>query len=262
MTQKNYINSEFLDVIKDNGFDDFETLWSLEAGWFEEPNKRRGGWSGVSKCQWTSSQGRKIDVFLKRQENHNAITLMHPIKGVPTFAREMENIITYQACDIPTMTPVYFAQRKVKGDFQAMLVTESLEGYRSLEDYITEWEQSGWPAKNERKIIIDEIARIVALLHKNKLQHNCLYPKHLFMQYQQGTKPIVRFIDLEKTRLRRKKDAEIIRDLGTFYRHLGCARLKDQLYFMQQYFSLNKLDSRAKKFCYKLQDIAKRKKKK
>ena len=195
---KLFINPSFEAVLKQHDFTDFDVLWDLDAGWFEAPNKRRGGWSGVSKCAWQSAQGEPVQVFLKRQENHNAKTWRHPIKGVPTFAREMENILSYQKHQIPTLNPVFFAQRKVQGNDQAMLVTESLEGYQSLEDWIKQWQDTGWPTKAQREVVLRELARILGLLHRCKLQHNCLYPKHLFMLWDAETPPSIKIIDLEK----------------------------------------------------------------
>ena len=59
---------------------DFDTIWQLDTDWFEPPNHRRGGWSGVVKYVLETTHG-AIDVFIKRQENHVSKTLLHPFKG-------------------------------------------------------------------------------------------------------------------------------------------------------------------------------------
>jgi len=251
MSLKSFINPDFEALLTRHGFTDFEGLWHLEAGWFEAPNKRRGGWSGVSKCAWQTAQGDYVSVFLKRQENHNAKTWQHPIKGVPTFAREMENILEYQKHQIPTLTPVFFAHRRVQGKDQAMLVTESLEHYQSLEDWIQHWQQQAWPNKPQREQILTELARVLALLHEHQLQHNCLYPKHLFMQWTPGACPSIKLIDLEKTRPKATQKA-MLRDLSSLYRHLGTRRIRDQISFLRHYLKLPRLNPEAKALWYEI----------
>ncbi|MBY0544184.1 MAG: hypothetical protein K2Q14_01380 [Gammaproteobacteria bacterium] len=67
---KDYMNENWQAILKANNLDNFEKLWNLKADWFEEPNKRRGGWSGVSRVELVHPEGGKAVIFLKRQENH------------------------------------------------------------------------------------------------------------------------------------------------------------------------------------------------
>ena len=43
--------------------DDFDAMWSLELGFVEEPNVRRGGWSGVSVAELSTANGRRGAIF-------------------------------------------------------------------------------------------------------------------------------------------------------------------------------------------------------
>jgi hypothetical protein len=36
-------------TLKLNHLDDFDSIWNMKVDWFEDPNERRGGWSGVGK---------------------------------------------------------------------------------------------------------------------------------------------------------------------------------------------------------------------
>jgi len=36
-------------IFEANGFPNFTSIWNLSAEWFESPNVRRGGWSGVNR---------------------------------------------------------------------------------------------------------------------------------------------------------------------------------------------------------------------
>jgi hypothetical protein len=98
--------------------DTFDAFWRNNSPWFEAPNIRRGGWSGVVKCV-VDSFGQPQKVFIKRQENHVTKTLMHPIKGIPTFLREYRNIQSLNAKNIPTLDVLYFETKASK----AVLVT-------------------------------------------------------------------------------------------------------------------------------------------
>ncbi|HZV99605.1 MAG TPA: hypothetical protein VFF74_11500, partial [Methylophilaceae bacterium] len=57
-------------LLEQNLLDNFERVWTYKAPWFEEPNSRRGGWSGVGRLVLKDTQGNEQGVFLKRQENH------------------------------------------------------------------------------------------------------------------------------------------------------------------------------------------------
>jgi hypothetical protein len=83
-----YTAAEWKGIFAFNGLRTFDDFWKLEAKWFEEPNKRRGGWSGVARCELKLPEGGKAAVFLKRQENHITRTFTHPIRGLSTFVRE------------------------------------------------------------------------------------------------------------------------------------------------------------------------------
>ena len=47
---KDYVDERWRPIMTYNGLPDFDALWRLDAQWFEEPNRRRGGWSGTARC--------------------------------------------------------------------------------------------------------------------------------------------------------------------------------------------------------------------
>ena len=85
-------NDQWQEIFSANKLDSFDAIWNLDTEWFEEPNQRRGGWSGVIKVDLDTPEGKSC-VFIKRQENHISKTLLHPIRGILTFEREFENIL-------------------------------------------------------------------------------------------------------------------------------------------------------------------------
>ena len=57
-SMQDYSANDWPSTAAANGLDSFESIWALDIGWFEEPNVRRGGWSGVSRYDVTSDDGR------------------------------------------------------------------------------------------------------------------------------------------------------------------------------------------------------------
>ena len=54
---KDYLADDWQRIFEFNGLRSFDDFWKLEAQWFEEPNQRRGGWSGVARCELKRPEG-------------------------------------------------------------------------------------------------------------------------------------------------------------------------------------------------------------
>jgi hypothetical protein len=61
--------------------------------------------------------------------------------GEPTFAREFRNIQRYQQLGIPALEAVFFGERKVGGERQAILMTRALDGWNDLDSLLEQWPQ-------------------------------------------------------------------------------------------------------------------------
>ncbi|MCU7800531.1 MAG: lipopolysaccharide kinase InaA family protein [gamma proteobacterium symbiont of Lucinoma myriamae] len=213
--KEDYLNSsEIKQLLESNNLAAFAQLWALKTPWFEEPNYRRNGWSGVVKYALEDNKGETIQVFIKRQENHNCKTLLHPVTGVPTFRREFINIKRLNDKHIPTLTTLYYAERSIENKAQAVLITLSLEGYQSLEEFCANDSNKEHP---QRQAIMTLAGQVIRKMHDAHFRHNCLYPKHLFVKNDEKTIDI-RFIDLEKlkwlpfcSQIRYKELSQIIR---------------------------------------------------
>jgi len=242
---KEYIEDRWESVLKLNKLDHFESLWGLEVGWFEEPNKRRGGWSGVSRISLKTENGGVVSLFLKRQENHNTKVWNSPFKGIPTFYKEFKNIQRFIAYGIPTVEPVYFGYRYVKGKSQSILVTKELEGFASLDAAIYSREGLLMQNRERRKEMMVAIVDGMRKMHNYHFQHNCLYDKHIFVR-QVGNRWDVKFIDLEKLGRSFFQKSAVIRDLYTLTRHISGWRQSDKLKFFKIYMQEEKLSPRSK----------------
>ncbi len=215
-----------------SGFSDFDALWALPATWHEEPNQRRGGWSGVSRHVLADGTA----VFVKRQENHLCRTPRHFLRGVPTCYREYRNIRRLQHCGVAAVEALYYGDRRLPGKWQAVLVTRALDDFLSLD----EW-NAGDPAgeSSQRGSVIAAIAHACARLHHQRLQHSCLYGKHVFVRrlqpgacYQESD---VRFIDLEKLRRGISRERVAGHDIDQLMRHSEGWKAEDRRAFLVAY---------------------------
>ncbi len=246
-----FIAADWLSVLRQQGLDSFDALWGLQADWFEPPNKRRGGWSGVVRIELPGPDGVSRGLFLKRQENHTRRTMLHPLKGEPTFVAEMRNIQYCQEAGVPALEPVYYAQRKVDGKWRAILMTEELLGYRSLWDLMLDWKEEGWGQSVAlRKALIPVCAKVFQRLHRHRLVHNALHPKHVFVR--NSNEVSVRLIDLEKMRRRPFVSSAAFRDLDSFNRRAWWWSTTDRLRFFNAYRGVKRMGDRDRRLWQRL----------
>lgn len=244
---RDYLAAHWRDTLAANQLNGFEALWTLDIPWIEKPNERRGGWSGVSPLVLSLPSGAKVQLILKRQQNHITKTLLHPMRGIPTFAREMRNILRFKQHNIPALEPVYFGQRCDGNELRAILITVALSGFQSLETLVDEWQRTGWPDRAERIKTMHAIALVMQRMHAARLQHNCFYPKHIFLRPTETSDGYeCRIIDLEKVKRRPFRWLAALRDLYTLNRHSQDWSRTDRLRFFLIYFDIKRLNSRAK----------------
>lgn len=218
-------------LLTEHGLDHFEALWTLPLKDVDDPNLDRGGWSRVGRIELTPSDGGEpTGFYLKRQSNHLSRSLRHPL-GEPTFAREFRAIQRLQQAGIPTVEPVYFAQRSMAGERQAILITRALDGYRSLDEWYRQWPDL---STGERSELTRATARLVSQLHEARLIHNSLYPKHVFVRLDDECSD-ARLIDLETTRIGWRGWQDRIRDLETLHRRSSAPSDSERLLFLRHY---------------------------
>ncbi len=242
---KEFVGVGWKEVLELNKLDNFDSLWCLDVGWFEEPNKRRGGWSGVSKISLETENGESVGVFLKRQENHDTKVWTNPVKGIPTFYKEFKNIIRFVARGIPTVEPVYFAYRYEKGISQAILMTKALDGFESLDSVVYARHGELMGNKVQRERLMEAVAEGMRKMHKHHFQHRCLYGKHIFVRLSNGDWE-VKFIDLEKLKRTFFRRKAMMGDLYTLPRRILGWKRSDKLKFLKIYRQEDRLSFESK----------------
>jgi len=246
---KDYCPENWQEILRYNYLDSFDAIWQLQADWFEPPNQRRGGWSGVVRIELKLPDGGVEAVFVKRQENHTRRTVRHPLWGEPTITSEIRNILALQEAGVPTLEPAYYGQRKVDGKRRAVLATCELQGFRSLSQVIQAWDESGWgDSVKERRELIKISAKTVRRMHSNRLVHNALHPKHLFVRFSETGQPDVRLIDLEKMRRTITPTRAARRDLDSLNRRSMLWSRTDRLRFLKAYLETGDLSREGRSF--------------
>ncbi len=220
----------------------FERWWNSEGEWVEPPNQRRGGQSGVQRL--VSRDPDQPILYCKRQVGHLYRSLRYPF-GRPTVLRERQALLALDRLEIRVPSLIYCAAQKEAGKWQALLVTEALEGFISLQ----EWYAPNGPHRHDGALndkILKQLAFTLARLHLAGWQHGCCYPKHIFVKVSKRdaeTEVVIALLDLEKSRRRWRTSAASRHDLRQLLRHREHMPLEDWVLFQQAY--LQALGTRA-----------------
>ena len=83
--------------------------------------------------------------------------------------------------------------------------------------------------------LIGRVATTLRHMHDSRLQHNCLYLKHIFVKEEAGGGVEVRLIDLEKAKWRPIRSLIATRDLYSLYRCAEGWSRTDRLRFFLAY---------------------------
>jgi len=195
----------------------FERWWNAQGEWVEEPNLRRAGESGVKRLRLGDS--RLPLLYCKRQTGHLYRSLGHPF-GRPTALREYHALRALERLGIRVPRVVYCAAQRPQGQWRALLVTEELSGFVSLEQWYHGTARSVGEALRHQ--VLRRLAEMLARLHRAGWQHGCLYPKHIFVRVEgEGDRAQVEvaLLDLEKCRRRLSCRRASRRDMAQLRRH-------------------------------------------
>lgn len=204
---------QVLGFASSSGSTDFDLWWLRTGEWVEPPNRRRGGESGVQRLR--DDDGRLC--YIKRQVGHVYRSLLHPL-GRPTILREAAALRAWQQLGVRVPQVRYVAARSSGGEWQALLVTEALEGFQDMQQWYAAGgrEQCGeaWHV-----IVLQTLGATLARLHAGHWQHGCLYPKHIFVALREDGAVEVALLDLEKSRRRLLAKRAARHDFAQLRRH-------------------------------------------
>lgn len=217
-----------MNTITYNDFEQFEYWWNISGNWVEKPNVRRGGVSGVLRFKDRSGQV----LYIKRQEKHIYRSLFYPL-GQQTIKREYKAYKLLSKIGIKTPELVYCGQLNDK----AILVTKELKDFISFDCWLESLLNT---EENELALfsVLKNIATVLAKMHRNSFQHNCIYPKHIFINLNDvnsGKDTIdIALIDFEKSRTRFTAKQAALHDIPQIRRHT-LLTASEWRYFIEQY---------------------------
>jgi len=191
----------------------FDHWWNTKGPWVEEPNERRSGTSGVQKVM----QGDTL-FYVKRQIGHTYRSLRYPF-GRPTVIREGKALDRLYALGVKAPETVFYGARKVNGQWQGLLVTRELTGFRDLDTWLAD--QSNLSQENHL-VILTNLAVMLAKLHRGRQQHGCMRAKHVFINpsvIDKFSNFELALLDLEKSRPRLSKGRAARHDVRQLRRH-------------------------------------------
>ncbi len=201
----------------------------MDGEWVEEQNQRRGGESGVKLLP--PLQPGQPPLYSKRQIGHLFRSWRHPF-GLPTVLREERALIACEQLGVTVPKRVFCAARKQLGRWQALLITEELSGFVSLDQWYAE--HAPELDENSRKAVLRRLALVLQRLHRGRRQHGCLYSKHVYISLTAKV-PEVALLDLEKSRIRLLRSKAINHDLSQLRRHRGGMPEADWNYLLECY---------------------------
>lgn len=221
----------FQSILRGNGLHSFDALWGLDIGPVENPNRRRGGHSFVGRMALETPDGSPMAVFLKRQENDMARTLMPPFK-IPSYERELKNILRFEKMDIPVVAPMFFEKQKRGNNVRAILMTKALEGYRSFESCLKGPENSHISVI-EKERLFSNVALLIRQIHQKGFEHGALFGKHIYIRTNRAKDEMdIRFLDLE---MARRHPNRMLRDLTRLYHRTSGWNEENYLLFLSSY---------------------------
>lgn len=191
--------------------DDFNSWWQTQGECVEEPNDRRGGQSGVQRI---TVQGQLL--YAKRQAGHTYRSLKYPL-GRPTVLRERDALLNAAKAGVAVPEIVYCGAERGADGWRALLVTKAPEGFLPLDQWYLEHPREHCD-ETQHQQLLQGIAECLAKLHKARLQHGCMYAKHIFVRIQESNCEVA-LLDLEKARRRLNRKQAALHDMLQLRRH-------------------------------------------
>ncbi len=260
MSSTTFTDPEWEKVFQEANYKSFDDWWNAAQNLVEVGNFRgsdeQTSWSHVSRIKMPDGR----TVYLKRQQDHFPNNLILKARKIPTFQIEWLNYQKLKNAGVPTLNIIHFANRKIKGHTQCILISEELEGMTPIDELVKYFTKNGWPNRNQRLAILDVIVKAVKSMHHAGLIHNALYGRHIYINI-----PIIdgsaqfpknyqaRLIDLERTKAVGKKSSKLIRnDIEKMFRRIPKWPTRDCLWFFKQYLGIRKLTPDAKSIVRKI----------
>ena len=230
------INRQFAPLLARHGWNTFERMMTLEG----QVARRQGARETV---RLEINDGRNDSpaspqaFYIKRYGPppwrefwKPLLKFTRPIVGARV---EWEAMLAFHRLGIPTMTPVMFGQ----SGRRSFVLTESLEGYVKLTEWIDAHCQSAAAADDAYRTAIDMLAPLTRSMHEAGVHHQDYYLCHVLVPEEVGP-PGLHIIDLGRARVRRRLGARWrVKDLAQLDYSADAVGALGRLRFLRRYLN-------------------------
>ena len=173
----------------------------------------------------------------------NYLSLRAPVLGA---GNEYKAINRLTELGVNTMEVVAFGERGVNPlTRESFIITKDLNPAISLEDYCKDWKDNP-PPYHVKKVLIEEVARMVRTMHEGGVNHRDCYICHFLLHLPYCEQGVAKLsvIDLHRAQIRRRVPVRWRnKDLVALYFssfEMGLTT-KDYCMFLKKYFTEDKL---------------------
>lgn len=253
--KQQWIAPEWEDALKQADLLDIESVSKREFDWFEAPNRRRGGWSGVTRLVLNPDAAPQDQqaVFLKIQQNHFYRAPSTFFLKRLSFAREFDALQALAPVVSCMPNLLQFTQWQHDGNQGSLIITEALEGLQPFDQWLREQKNAATPHKSEpiRKAL-QSIASAAREVHNAGWAHFGFYPKHAFIRKDKNGNYSTCLIDLEKARQPLRSTHCTIEDVSRFLRHSTDLNNEGKVEYLRAYFQTDTFSDAQKRMIRKM----------
>jgi hypothetical protein len=244
-TIQHWYAPEFEHLLREADLMDIGSVSQREFDWFEAPNRRRGGWSGVTRIVLNpdAPEAEQKAVFLKIQQNHYYIAPNTGFMKRLTFEREFAAMQALKPHCSAIPDVVMFAKWEENGNEGSILVTESLDSWIPVRPWILGDLDEPAPTGDRLQRALEAIAQTAREINTAGWVHMCFSAKHLFVKEQADSSFLTAVVDLEKTRKRIGLNRRTVKDCSHFMRHTPGLSEEGKMHFLKGYFQTDQLNS-------------------
>lgn len=232
------VSTQWETKLKKAGLLDLEAVANRQFDWFEPPNHRRGGWSGVSRITLDPEMPTEdqTTVFLKIQQNHWFRAPHTFFRRQLTFVRELEAMM--QITPIISFMPeiLLFGQWTTGPDAGAVIITKALDGWIPLSDWLQGKNNLVPPDQDTLLRVLKAIASTSRKLNDAGWVHLSFYAKHVFVRPNKDAAYDVCLIDYEKCRRHVFPGYRYIKDCSQFMRRTPLMTDDNKRNYLKFYF--------------------------
>jgi len=252
--KQQWIAPEWEDALKQADLLNIEALTTREFDWFEEPNRRRGGWSGVTRIVLNPDAAPQDQqaVFLKIQQNHFYRAPNTCFLKKLTFEREFEVIRQLKSATDTIPELVLFVKWRSGSDVGALLITRALDDWYPLNDWLQGHKGLTTPDESTCNKALKAIAQSAREINNAGWVHLCFSGKHLFVRPTTDGNFESCVIDLEKSRKHLRANYRTRKDCSHFMRHVHGITDAQKLTFLQAYFQTDTFSVAQKRLIHKM----------